>query len=327
MKKIAVIGSNSFSGADFIDFLLEQGGVEILGLSRSPEKSDLYLAYRRRKSPAFRFVQCDLNRDPVENLLDQFQPEWIANFATQSEVAPSWENPEHWFNTNCVAFARLIHFLNGKKYLKKYLHVSTPEVYGSKTGLIDEGAAMDPSTPYGVSRAAQDQLLKILFARSGFPFVSVRAANVFGAGQQLWKIVPRSIIRLKKGQPVELHGGGTVKRSFIPIRDVSRGELAALERGKPGSIYHLATERCEEVRAVVRAICEMMGRSFENSVVATGERSGQDAAYTLDIARARKDLAWEPAISLEKELRRVLEWIEGHWEAIQKEPLVYEHKP
>src|SRR5277367_5558990 len=108
MEKIAVIGSNSFSGADFIDLLLEKKNYDVIGISRSPEKSEIFLPYKKHESAQFKFHQLDLNKDndQIIDLLDQFKPQYIVNFAAQSEVAPSWEYPEHWFQTNVVALSK-----------------------------------------------------------------------------------------------------------------------------------------------------------------------------------------------------------------------------
>lgn len=329
MKKIVVIGSNSFSGSDFIDYLLEKPRLYVIGISRSAEKSELFLPYKKRKKTAFRFFQMDLNKDMREllDLLDDTRPEWIANFATQSEVAPSWQHPEHWFQTNGVAFAELLNHLRNVTYLKKYLHVSTPEVYGSCRGSVKEEAPYNPSTPYAVSRAAQDMMLKIYRERFSFPYVSVRSANVFGAHQQLWKIIVRSVIYLKMNRKIELHGGGYASRSFIHIRDVSRAEYLALSTATPGSIYNLATGINHKIRDVVKLIAKKMGRDFKTSTVEVGERPGADAAYTLDSSRARKDLGWKPEISLEEGIDQVIRWVDENWAAIQKAPLEYVHKP
>ena len=159
-RKIAVIGSNSFSGSDFIDLLLDDPGNEVIGVSRSPEKSALFLPYRRRASARYRFHQFDLNRDAgrIIELFDSFQPAYIVNFAAQSEVAPSWEHPEHWFQTNTVGLARLVNPLKDRSYLKKYVHISSPEVYGTCVGRVSEEAPVNPSTPYAASKAAADSV-------------------------------------------------------------------------------------------------------------------------------------------------------------------------
>lgn len=326
-RRIIVIGSNSFSGSDFIDFLLEKGEYEVVGISRSPEKRELFLPYKKRRDPDFKFFQLDLNKKMSEllDLVDAFKPDAIANFAVQSEVAPSWDNPDHWFQTNCVALAQLVKHLRDKRYLKRYLHVSTPEVYGSRTAPAREDASFNASTPYAVSRAAQDMFLKVYSDRYGFPLVTVRSANVYGAHQQLWKIIPRSVIYTQMGNKIELHGGGTTARSFVHIRDVSRGELAALEAGHVNSIYHLGTGENHQIRDLVRMVCEAMHCSFEEVTRIVPDRPGQDAAYVLDTTKAREELGWGPGVILEEGIDEVIRWVKGNWTEIRRQPLEYVH--
>lgn len=328
MKKVVVIGSNSFSGSDFIDLLLEEDRYKVIGVSRSPEKAPLFLPYKKRESKTFTFHQIDLNREleTLMVLLDEVQPEYIVNFAAQSEVAPSWEHPEHWFQTNAVAVTRFAHFLKGKKWLQKYVHISSPEVYGSCEGIVKENAPLNPTTPYAASKAAGDLSLFTFYKNFQFPLVMIRATNVYGAHQQLFKIIPRSIIYLKQNKKVELHGGGQAVKSYIHIRDVSRGELLAMEKGNVGEIYHLSPDGGVSVKQVVSQICSKLGCSFENHVIAVQERLGQDKAYVIDSSKARTQLGWFPRISLEEGLAGTVEWVEQFLEEIIQEPLSYIHK-
>jgi dTDP-glucose 4,6-dehydratase len=328
-RKIVVIGSNSFSGSDFIDLLLEAPDREVVGISRSPEKREVFLPYKRRQASKFSFYQYDLNKDIGEiiRLLESFQPEYVVNFAAQSEVAPSWETPWDWFETNVVALSRLGHYLNRVKYLKRYLHISSPEVYGTCEGLVKEDAPLNPSTPYAVSKAAADLFLFALVKNFQFPLSMVRATNVYGAHQQLFKIIPRSVIAIKKGQKIFLHGGGKAVKSYIHIRDVSRGELAVMERGRPGEIYHLSPERGMAVREVVGMICEMMRVGFERATENVSERLGQDRAYVIDSSKVRQDLHWQPHVSMREGLAQVITWVEENWPVIADLPQEYRHQP
>lgn len=328
-RKIAVIGSNSFSGSDFIDLLLDDERNHVIGISRSPEKSALFLPYKRRRRANFRFFQIDLNNNirEVIELIDASQPEYIVNFAAQSEVAPSWKHPEQWFQTNVVALAKLTNALKDRKYLKRYLHISSPEVYGTCTGTVSESAPLNPSTPYAASKAAADLFLYTLVKNFRFPLITIRSTNVYGPRQQLFKIIPRSIINLKLGKKIELHGGGVAVKSYIHIRDVSRANLAAMEKGCLEAVYHLSPDRGYAVRDVVQLICELMSHDFQASAVAVGERLGQDAAYVIDSKRARQELEWSPKIPLKDGLAQVIAWVENNWEQIRREPLEYAHKP
>ncbi len=327
-RKVAVIGSNSFSGSDFIDLLLENSENQIIGISRSPEKDPVFLPYKRHKNPNFSFHQLDLNQDMDEilSLLDSFKPEFIINFAAQSEVAPSWEHPEQWFQTNAVSLSQLCHFLKNKSFLKRYVHISTPEVYGTCHGNIKEDAPLNPSTPYAASKAAGDLFLFTLVKNYNFPMVMIRSTNIYGAHQQLHKIIPRSVIYIKSKKKIDLHGGGLAVKSYIHIRDISKGELAAMERGKNGLIYHLSPEKGIAVKDLVQMICEKMKVPFDSAARSVGERLGQDAAYLLDASRAKSELGWKPLISMEQGIQGVIDWVENNWSQLQGKPLEYLHK-
>ena len=329
-RTVFVLGANSFSGQDFVDLLLEQTPHRIIGVSRSPERSSLFLKYLDRNDRSrFTYHQLDLNRDleSLLKLLDTERPDWIVNFAAQSEVAPSWDHPEHWFQTNCVALAELINHLRRQNYVQRYLHVSSPEVYGTCVGQVTEDAPMNPSTPYAASKAAADFLLEAYRKQFGFPLLTVRATNVYGARQQLFKIIPRSAIYLQTGRKIELHGGGRAVKSYIHIRDISRGELAILEQGRIGQIYHLSPDHGIAVREVVERMCASLGQSFADSTITVDERPGQDAAYVIDSTLARTELKWQPSISLADGLNEVIDWTRSNLTTIRELPLSYIHRP
>lgn len=330
MKKVCVIGSNSFSGQDFIDLVLEKTDYEVLGISRSKEKNDLFLSYKLNPGiNRFCFHSMDFNNDMAQilKLLDEERPDYIVNFAAQSEVAPSWKHPEHWFQTNCVALCNLINHLRSADYLEKYLHVSSPEVYGACSGIVKEDAPMNPSTPYAASKAAADMLLEVYRKQFDFPLLTVRSTNVYGPRQQLFKIIPRTVIYLKLGKKIELHGGGVAVKSYIHIRDISRGELSILEKGKPGTMYHLSPESGVSVRHVVESICQLANSNFEDSVKIVDERPGQDAAYVIDSSLANEAFGWRPEINLNDGLTHVVRWVDQYWDEIKRLPLDYVHKP
>ena len=326
---VVVLGANSFSGQDFVDLLLDDPRYHVVGVSRSPERSHAFLRYKGRADlERYRYAALDMNLHMPQllALLDAERPAWVVNFAAQSEVAPSWEHPEQWFETNCVALAALVNHLRRQDYVRRYLHVSSPEVYGSCEGTVTESAPLNPSTPYAASKAAADLLLQTYARQFAFPLLTVRATNVYGARQQLFKIIPRSVIYLKTGRPIELHGGGRAVKSYIHIRDVSRGELAILERGELGALYHLSPDQGIEVREVVRRICERMGVAFSAAVQDVEERPGQDRAYVIDSTRARSELGWSPQVDLSAGLGEVADWVEEFWPEIRRLPLGYQHK-
>lgn len=327
--KIVVLGSNSFSGASFVNFALEQGA-HVIGLSRSKEPHRVFLPYRWRGRDAnFSFFAYDINThlDNIIDLMVAEKPDYFVNFAAQSMVGESWDNPEDWFRTNVVSTVMLHNRLR-KSYgnLKRYVHITTPEVYGSTRGWIKEDTAYNPSTPYAVSRAAGDMSLKTFVDAYGFPAVFTRAANVYGPGQQLYRIIPRAILYFRLGQKLQLHGGGHSERSFIHIDDVSDATWRVMTDGKVGETYHISTDAIISVRGLIELICQRMGVDFEDVVEISGDRLGKDAAYMLDSTKIRETLGWSDAVSLETGLDTCISWVDENIEILKTQEMNYIHK-
>lgn len=327
--RFLVIGSNSFSGAHFVRHLLKQGD-EVLGVSRSDQPHAVFLPYQwlDRGQDRFQFYRIDLNHD-LDRLIDLIQaqrPAYIVNFAAQGMVAQSWQIPEHWYQTNVVAQVKLHDRLRKLDFLKKYVHFSTPEAYGSTEGWVKEHFHFAPSTPYAVSRAACDLHLMSFYNAYGFPVVFTRAANVYGPGQQLYRIIPRSLLFARTGRRLQLHGGGHSVRSFIHIEDVAEATHRVALQGEPGTTYHISTRATVSIRELVARIGEMTGIAFEDLVEVTEDRLGKDQAYLLDSARLRDDLGWNDRIDLNQGLNETLDWIDENLTELQHLPQDYQHK-
>ena len=292
-SKFLVLGSNSFSGATFAAYLAAQG-YDVLATSRSAEPHDAFLPYKWEKSPgAVRFETIDINQDldRLAALLKREQPTHVVNFAAQSMVGESWINPDHWMMTNVVSTVRLHEVLRRYDRLERYVHVTTPEVYGSTEGWVREDHHFNPSTPYAVSRAAGDMSLRTYFQTYDFPVLFTRAANVYGPGQQLYRIIPRTILAAIGGQKLRLDGGGSSVRVFIHMRDVSDATLRIALSGKLGETYHISGYELVSIRQLVETILARLGRRFEDCVEIGPERPGKDTSYTLDFPKA-EDRAW-----------------------------------
>ncbi|HXA46500.1 MAG TPA: GDP-mannose 4,6-dehydratase [Burkholderiaceae bacterium] len=328
-QRFLVIGSNSFSGASFVKHLLEHE-YDVLGVSRSAEPHNVLLPYSWRKSgSAFRFQQIDLNTqlDELLQFLDEYQPEFIVNFAAQGMVAQSWLTPEHWYQTNVVGQVKLHDRLRKLRYMKKYVHVTTPEAYGSTDGWITESFHFAPSTPYAVSRAACDLHLMSFFKAYQFPVCFTRAANVYGPGQQLYRIIPRAMLYARLGKQMQLQGGGHSIRSFIHIDDVADATTRIALRGTIGDSYHISSYDTVSIRELVERICVMTGVAFKDLAVVSEDRLGKDQAYLLDSAKIRKELDWSHQIDLEAGLQETLSWIDKNLDVLKTLPADYIHKP
>ncbi len=328
-EKYLILGSNSFSGATMADHLASQGH-DVLATSRSEEAHPAFLPYKWQARPGrVRFARIDLNHDldDLKTLLGREKPTHVVNFAAQSMVGESWQNPDHWMMTNVVSTVRLHELLRHYDGLQRYVHVTTPEVYGSTDGWVTESAPFNPSTPYAVSRAAADMSLRTYFANYKFPVVFTRAANVYGPGQQLYRIVPRTIVAAMGGEKLKLDGGGKSVRVFIHISDVADATLKIARAGKLGETYHISGHELVSIRELVETILKQLGKSFDDCVEIGPERPGKDTAYMLDTTKLRDELGWRDTITLEKGIDDVIRWAERFKSELARLPAKYVHKP
>ncbi len=327
-QRYAVIGSNSFGGAAFVARAINDGA-EVVGFNRSPEGSDIFLPYRQSaRRAAYAFHQADLNRDLTRILeeIERFRPDAVIDFAGQGMVAESWQNPAQWYTTNIVAKVRLHDELRKREWLSRYVRVSTPEVYGSQSGPSRESWTYSPSTPYAVSHAATDMSLRAFHANYGFPVVLPRFANFYGPGQQLYRIIPRTIISALTGKKLQLHGGGTAVRAFIFGDDVADGVMRCIHTGRTGEAYHFSPERFLTIREVVETICRRLDVPFESVAEVAPERPGKDHAYLMDASKARSELGWQESVTFEEGVDRTIAWIRANLDEIKGMPWDYIHK-
>tara|TARA_Y100000991_G_scaffold211237_1_gene193509 strand:- start:44 stop:1048 length:1005 start_codon:yes stop_codon:yes gene_type:complete len=330
-ERFLVIGSNSFSGSHFIKRLIREGYFTH-GVSRSDPPHLGFLPYLWNKKndikDLFTFTKIDLNKD-IEQLIEIIKMDEIThvvNFAAQGMVAQSWVHPEDWYKTNVVSQVEFHNRLRLNKNIEKYVHITTPEVYGDTKGWIKEKDIFDPSTPYAVSRAACDLHLKSFFKAYDFPVVFTRAANVYGPGQQLYRIIPRSFLSALTGKKMDLHGGGTSIRSFIHIDDVTKATLILALKGEPGTTWHLSTTKSISIFDLVKKIFAITNSNFDELVNIGEERLGKDQSYLLDSINIRKKFNWSDKITLEDGLRETNKWVNDNLSIFEQFNWDYQHK-
>jgi len=328
VSNILILGSNSFAGAATVEACLNSK-MSVWGVSRSRELHDTFRLYGKHQNiDKFSFEQVDINNDleKLIGLIEFVKPDAIIDFAGQGMVAQSWANPDQWYQTNILAKSKLHKILIGNEHLKAYVRISTPEVYGSSDKLLRENAPYNPSTPYAVSHAATDMSLNAFHSHFDFPVMTTRFANFYGSGQQLYRIVPRTILAaLGKGK-LTLDGGGTSIRSFIHRRDVASGILATLRHGSLGETYHFSNDEFISIKELVVKISNLMDVDVEDFCVDGPERTGKDQAYLMNAKKAFAELGWSSAISLSCGLIETVDWVKANIEELEKRPFEYAHQ-
>lgn len=262
MAEFLILGASSFYGRNFINLVEERGHVAF-----GPQ-----------------------HYEPLEDC------DYVVNFASKSLVAESWENPEEWVEANALNFSGVIDALRLME-IKRFIHVSTPEVYGSTPNWVDESYTdWKPSTPYAVSRAAGDMMLKAYHRAYGFPAIITRTANIYGAGQQDYRLIPKAIHYKRRGKAFPLEGGGMSRRSFIHVKDACEALYLLCTEGLTGETYHISTREWHYIHDVVK----MIGCSTRE----VEDRLGKDEAYLLDSSKVR-ELGWSDSVELEEGIREL----------------------
>ncbi len=329
-NNIFVIGSNSFSGSNFVDFLLDKK-LFVVGISRSKENKNIFLKYKKNKNiKNFKFYRADINNNfnLIKKLLNKYKPSIIINFSSQGMVNESWKSPLDWYLTNFLSTVKIVNFLLKKKYLKKFINFTTPEVYGNNKKKLSEEAKFNPSTPYALSRASADTHMKLMNKYKKFPIIFTRAANVYGPYQQLYRIVPKTIILLIKKKKIPIDGNGLTFRSFIHINDVNMALYKILQHGKTGETYHISTSNYISIIDLVKKIIKILRKTknFNKFIYYKRDRIGKDEFYKLSSKKIIKNLNWKPTITLDDGINDVVEWIQKNYKFLAKNKLTYQHK-
>lgn len=326
--KFIVVGSNSFTGSHLVKRLLRNGH-DVLAISRSEQPDQVYLPYLDgHANKNFKFEKININTDlkRLSMLVNSFKPNYIVNFAAQSMVGQSWESPLDWFNTNVLGTIGLIDLVRDLNSLSLFVQISTPEVYGSVLYPVKEDQIFSPSTPYAVSRASSDMYLYALGKATNFPFLITRSSNVYGPGQRLYRLIPKLITKIRKGEKFQLEGDGSSLRSFLYIDDVTSGIIKAIKLGSFGQTFHFSTNEQVSIVSVVKKICHYMGVDFEKNVEYVPDRVGKDMVYNLDSSKANTLLNWKSKISLTQGIEKAVSWVQNNYDTLSNHSDTYIHK-
>jgi dTDP-glucose 4,6-dehydratase len=269
----------------------------------------------------FRFVRGDVADGPaVAALLREERIEAIVHFAAESHVDRSIVDHAPFLRTNVAGTVALLEAARGLRGFRRFLHVSTDEVYGS----IGEGRATEawptrPSSPYAASKAAADAFVQAYATTYGLPAVITRCSNNFGPWQFPEKLIPLFVTNALDDQPLPLYGDGLNVRDWIHVEDHCAALWHVLGRaGDAGGIFNVSAEHEVPNRAVTEAILELTGRPA-SLVRYVADRPGHDRRYALDAGRLRAT-GWRPRWSLRDGLAATVEWYRAHrpwWEAVK----------
>lgn len=321
MKKYLILGGNGVFGVHLTQYLLRnEPDVHVICVGRNPEKSKAFSLHRGIDDSRYEYHQVHMvfEDDRMMELLSTKKPHYIINFAAlATDVASSWKYSTRFYETNTVALARVTDRLIGADWLKKWVQIGSSEIYGAVTEPADENALIKPTSPYAVSKAAGDMHLKAIHNVRGFPMNILWPSNSYGSGQQLYRIIPKTILACLLDRRIPLQGGGKAVKSYIHAQDLARAIYLTIHKAECGKCYNVGPERGIAIRDLVQKITSKMGKQFEDVVEMAPDRLGQDAQYILNSSKIKSELGWEPSISLDEGLDETIGWVKHYVEDLK----------
>ena len=320
--KILITGGAGFIGSNFIRFLVQSGkDYRIINLDKLTYAGNLENLADLVGGPGYEFVRGNIGDGKLVDRLLEENVEAVVNFAAESHVDRSLYEPDLFIQTNVVGVQILLHAALRHR-IKKFVQVSTDEVYGSLDAegpRFREDFPLAPSSPYSASKAAGDLLARSYFKTYGFPVVVTRCSNNYGPYQFPEKLIPLFVTNALENRPLPVYGDGLNIRDWIHVEDHCRALELVLEKGRPGEIYNIGGEAERTNLEITRSILRILGKP-ESLMQYVADRPGHDRRYAIDFSKIEREIGWKPRYSLDEGLRRTVRWYteqENWWRRIK----------
>jgi dTDP-glucose 4,6-dehydratase len=333
-RTILVTGGAGFIGGNFVLGLLREGGVKVVNLDLLSYAGSLSTLAPVLGRPEHVFVRGSIgDRELVGRLLAEHRPNAVVNFAAETHVDRSIDDPGLFVQTNVVGTFELLEValaywstLSGSKRESfRFLHVSTDEVYGTlgDNGCFTEESPYAPNSPYAASKAAADHLVRAYHHTYGLPVLTTNCSNNYGPYQFPEKLIPLTIRNALACKPLPVYGDGQNVRDWLYVEDHCRAIRAVIENGRPGEVYNVGGRGERTNLEVVKTICSLLDELAPGSPSAPREalitfvqdRPGHDRRYAIDASKIERELGWTPEESFESGMEKTVRWYleNGEW--------------
>ncbi|BAA80166.1 dTDP-glucose 4,6-dehydratase [Aeropyrum pernix K1] len=312
--RVLVTGGAGFIGSSFVRYIVNTTDWEVLvydKLTYAGRLENLHDVIDR-----IGFMRGDIaDEEQFGRVLTEFEPDVVVNFAAETHVDRSINEPAPFMRTNIIGVFTILEAIRKRIDQIVLLHVSTDEVYGDlwNTGKeATESDPLNPSSPYSASKASGDLLIKAYGRTYGLKYRIVRPCNNYGPYQHVEKLIPRTIIRILHGKPPVIYGDGSQIRDWLYVEDTARAIHVVLEKGVDGEIYNVCGGMASTVKDIVVNILESMGKPRDYLVYGKS-RPGEDRRYAMKCDKIR-NLGWAPHVTLKEGLKITVKWyIENRW--------------
>jgi dTDP-glucose 4,6-dehydratase len=314
-----ITGGAGFIGGAFTQKVVN-GGDTALNYDKLTYAGNLMNVQDVEGSPNYSFIKGDIcDKAALSEAFESFKPDYVVNFAAESHVDRSIMDPDEFISTNVVGVANLLK-LSLKHSVKKYVQVSTDEVYGSLEihGAFREDSPLNPRNPYSASKASGDLLTHAYFETHGLPINITRCGNNYGPRQFPEKLIPLTILNCVNSKKVPVYGDGLQVRDWIHVDDHCSAISMVVKKGVPGEVYNIGCG-CERrnldvVKRIIRLVSERMPEKGidEGRIEFVKDRKGHDRRYSTDASKLKRELGWKPEISFEEGLALTVDWYLGN---------------
>lgn len=323
--RLLVTGGCGFIGSNFIRHVLthypETSICNVDALTYAGNPANL-AGVAEEYGERYEFAHADIaNRAQMEEVFSRHPFFAVVNFAAESHVDRSIDTPENFIHTNVVGTSILLDC--ARKYqVKRFLQVSTDEVYGSlgPEGKFTEQSPIQPSSPYSASKAGADLLALATQHTYGLEVIVTRCSNNYGPYQYPEKLIPLMILNALRDKPLPVYGDGMNVRDWIHVEDHCRAVIAALLNGKPGEVYNVGSDGEMPNIEVVKLILDHLGKPH-SLITYVKDRLGHDRRYAIDSSKAHRELGWGPLHKHKEGIRETIDWYlqnRSWWEPLLK---------
>jgi len=324
MKTYLVTGGAGFIGSNFVIYMLNKyKDIKIINLDKLTYAGNLENLKSVENNENYIFVQGDIcDKTLVEGLFEKYDIDYVVNFAAESHVDRSIKNPEVFVQTNVLGTVTLLnaakkawevgeHFKEGKKYLQ----VSTDEVYGSlgETGYFTESTPLDPHSPYSSSKAGADMVVKAYWDTYKMPINITRCSNNYGPYQFPEKLIPLLINNCLNKKSLPVYGDGLNIRDWLYVEDHCKAIDMVIKNGRLGEVYNVGGHNERTNITIVKTVIDYINENVDDEVTEdlityVEDRKGHDRRYGIDPTKIREELGWYPETSFEVGIVKTIQW-------------------
>jgi dTDP-glucose 4,6-dehydratase len=327
-KYILVTGGAGFIGSNFVSLAIKSTDLTVINLDKLTYAGNLATVEQFANNDRHIFVKGDIgDRQLIDKLLAQYQPQAIVNFAAETHVDRSIDGPASFIETNINGTFNLLEC--ARQYWRtladaarsefRFLHISTDEVFGSlgpNDPAFTELTPYTPNSPYSASKASSDHLVRSYFHTYGLPTLITNCSNNYGPYQFPEKLIPLMILNAFAGKPLPIYGDGQNVRDWLYVEDHCSAISLVLAKGTPGETYNVGGNAERDNLWLVDRLCTILDELLPTSphcphkqlVEFVRDRPGHDRRYAIDFTKLNTELGWQPTEDIDSGLRRTVQW-------------------